>query len=68
MFKNDIVKLSNKFAIELANFENLIPNNLWGTKPATKIGKKNEIDFMHFQGPAHKILSNNILEIIGESK
>jgi len=68
MFKSDINKLSNKHSAEFENFENLIPNNLWGTKPATKIGGKNEIDFMHFQGPAHKILSNKILEIIGESK
>ena len=43
--------------LNFQNFENIIPNNLWGTKPGTKLYTKNEVDFMHFQGPGHKILS-----------
>ena len=37
---------------------------MWGKKPSTTLGKKNEIDFMHFKSDGHKILANSIfLEI-----
>ena len=50
--------------LNFENFENIIPNNLWGTKPGTKLNIKNEVDFMHFQGAGHKILSLKLEEYI----
>ena len=50
--------------INFKNFENIIPNNLWGTKPGTKLHTKNEVDFMHFKGAGHKILSLKLEEYI----
>lgn len=63
-FKKFIKAISNKNKINFVNFEKIIPNYLWGTKPGTNLGTKKEIDFMHFQGPAHKILSENIFNFI----
>ena len=63
-FKKFIKGISNKNEINFVNFEKIIPNYLWGTKPGTNLGTKTEIDFMHFQGPAHKILSENIFNFI----
>ena len=63
-FKKDIKKIVVANDIEFQNLENLIPNTMWGKKPSTTLGKKNEIDFMHFKSDGHKILANSIfLEI-----
>ena len=63
-FKKDIKKIVVANDIEFQNLENLIPNTMWGKKPSTTLGKKNEIDFMHFNSDGHKILANSIfLEI-----
>ena len=50
--------------LNFQDFENIIPNNLWGTKSGTKLNIKNEVDFMHFQGAGHKILSLKLEEYI----
>ena len=65
---NNFLKLSKKISefynINYKNFEKIVPNNLWGTKPGTSIDRKIEVDFMHFQGPAHKILSSHIYNML----
>ncbi len=65
---NSFIKYSEQISenhdVNFRNFEKIIPNNLWGTKPGTSIGRDNEVDFMHFQGPAHKILSNFIYKFL----
>ena len=58
------LQIHNVININYKNFEKIIPNNLWGTKPGTSIERKKEVDFMHFQGPAHKILSSNIYNFL----
>ena len=63
-FLNYSKKISYNNNINFKNFETIIPNNLWGTKPGTSVDRKNEVDFMHFQGPAHKILSSNIYNLL----
>ena len=50
--------------VNFKSFEKIIPNNLCGTKPGTSVDRKVEVDFMHFQGPAHKILSTNIYNFL----
>ena len=63
-FLNFSKNISDNYNINYKNFEKIIPNNLWGTKPGTSIERKKEVDFMHFQGPAHKILSSNIYNFL----
>ena len=57
-------KVSDTNNVNFKSFEKIIPNNLWGTKPGTSVDRKVEVDFMHFQGPAHKILSTNIYNFL----
>ena len=57
-------KVSDANNVNFKSFEKIIPNNLWGTKPGTSVDRKVEVDFMHFQGPAHKILSTNIYNLL----
>ena len=63
-FLNFSKNISDSYNINYKNLEKIIPNNLWGTKPGTSIERKKEVDFMHFQGPAHKILSSNIYNFL----
>ena len=57
-------QVSDTNNVNFKSFEKIIPNNLWGTKPGTSVDRKVEVDFMHFQGPAHKILSTNIYNFL----
>ena len=59
-FKKSLNILSNRHSIRFLNLENIVPNHLWGEKNPTSISKENEIDFMHFQEPGHKILSETL--------
>ena len=59
-FKYDLEKLSKDLDIKYQNFENIIPNSLWGKKNSTTINKEEEIDFMHFRAEGHDLLANII--------
>ena len=48
-FKKDLNNLSKEFDFEYKNFENIIPNSLWGTKNSASFDKEDEVDFMHFR-------------------
>ena len=61
-FKKSLINLSNQNSVKYLNFENIVPNYLWGEKESTSISKKNEIDFMHFKARGHKILSEKIFK------
>ena len=63
-FKKELFSLSTKHNFELHNLESLIPPEYWGTKDATSIKKKKEIDFMHFQESGHKVLANKIFKVL----
>jgi hypothetical protein len=39
----------------LLNLEGLVPNHLWGSI------RREDVDFMHFQGPGHKLLADRLL-------
>ena len=60
-------KISETYKVNFRNYEKIIPNNLWGTKPGTSIHRNKEVDFMHFQGPAHKILSSHIYNFLNSN-
>jgi hypothetical protein len=47
--------------IDLADLDRLVPAELWGTVEESK-----EIDFMHFQGPAHELLGNRVAELLAK--
>ena len=63
-FKKDIKKISIIKDIKFKNLEHLIPNTMWGKNQPKSLGKKNEIDFMHFKFDGHKILANSIFSEI----
>ena len=39
------------------DFDRLVPGRYWGTKAATSLGGKAELDFMHYQEPGHAMLA-----------
>ena len=61
-FKSEIKWISQGFNARFVNFESLVPANLWGTKNATTLGDRQELDFMHFQAGGHKLLADALFE------
>ncbi|MEP1143700.1 MAG: hypothetical protein ABJH52_08270 [Henriciella sp.] len=59
-FRSDVHNITRDCSAHFVNLENLVPNNLWGTKEATTVGGEPELDFMHFQFPGHVILADEI--------
>ena len=59
-FKDELEQVSKKNNITYRNFENIVPNLLWGTKNSSSIDEQQKIDFMHFIAKGHKILANKI--------
>ena len=60
-FKSSVKELLIKNDIRIHDFDNLIPSDYWGFK---NFGKKQDLDFMHFQGEGHNILANAIYELL----
>lgn len=63
-FKNEIVKLAKDYDAIYLNLEDLVPPQFWGSKDSTTGGVSNEIDFMHFQGGGHLLLSEKLNQAI----
>lgn len=62
-FKSEFKSIAKESGARFINLENLIPGELWGTKPATAFGKSDqEIDFMHFQAGGHILLANSLYD------
>ena len=61
-FKSEIKWITQEFNARFVNFESLVPANLWGTKNATTLGDRQELDFMHFQAGGHKLLADALFE------
>ena len=53
-------KYSNPEFNKIFNFRKYCTKSFVGRKDPTSISKDNEIDFMHFQEPGHKILSETL--------
>jgi|TARA_B110001450_G_scaffold206699_1_gene196895 hypothetical protein len=64
-FKESARRSLNKFSFaKYANFEHIVDNSLWGYKESTNLKPSAEVDFMHFQGPGHIILSEKVMEFM----
>lgn len=54
-WKQELSELALNFGAHLVNLEQLVPGNLWGSY----VGQ--DIDFMHFQGPGHRLVAEALL-------
>jgi hypothetical protein len=61
-FKNEVKQIceTEKGKLYFANFDTIIPGNLWGYKGATNLLEKREVDYMHFQFRGHQILADSL--------
>tara|TARA_B100001758_G_C18416994_1_gene621021 strand:- start:6720 stop:7847 length:1128 start_codon:yes stop_codon:yes gene_type:complete len=59
--KNMSLKYPNVF---YENLEDIIKSEYWGLKNSTTVGEELELDFMHFNADAHKVLSEKLYNII----
>ncbi len=63
-WKSELQGISKQFGATFVNLEKLVPGEYWGTYV------EGEIDFMHFQGPGHRLLAQTlmpqVLQIIKE--
>jgi hypothetical protein len=53
-WKSSVETMVRSFGASFVNLENTVPKELWGTYQG------DDIDFMHFQGPGHKLLAQAI--------
>lgn len=67
-FKNEVQMLSKEQHAQFVNFEDLVPADLWGSKGATTLGEKTELDFMHFQAGGHILLANEVVKHLIQAK
>jgi hypothetical protein len=63
-FKTDVASLAKTYHTAFFNLENLVPAELWGTKGSTSGGVSQELDFMHFQAGGHKLLADQLAELV----
>ena len=54
-WKNEMIVTSKQYGAHLVNLEKLVPGELWGAY----VG--DDIDFMHFQGPGHRLVAEALL-------
>lgn len=57
----ELRKKSASIQLQYVDLDKLVPAELWGTVENSK-----EIDFMHFQGPAHEILGAKVAALLKE--
>lgn len=61
-FKLDIGNIVSTYEhVSFVNLESIVLSQYWGTKEATNLLGKEELDFMHFQYAGHKLLYENLL-------
>lgn len=56
-FKAQTQALARRYGAAWLDFDRLVPGRYWGTKAATRLGGKAELDFMHYQEPGHALLA-----------
>ena len=54
-WKEEVGEITRRFGAYLVNLEQLVPGELWGTYTG------DDIDFMHFQGPGHRLVAEALL-------
>jgi hypothetical protein len=61
-FKSSVkeICMKEKGLFYFADFDTIIPGNLWGYKEATNLTEKREADYMHFQFKGHQILADSL--------
>lgn len=57
-FKAELEHLVQQHGATFENLENLVPDESWGTKSSTSFKASEEIDFMHFAFPGHRLLAD----------
>jgi hypothetical protein len=57
-FKKEIKVISQKFNINLYNFENIVPAQFWGQRKSINHHDIENIDFMHFKSEGHRLLAD----------
>jgi hypothetical protein len=65
-FKIDVERAALRSDAKFANLENLVPDELWGLKASTSLGKEEELDFMHFQAAGHVLLASRLNDLIAD--
>lgn len=63
-FKLKVEKLGDRAGVYFVNLEQLVPEELWGTKATTSLEGDRELDFMHFQFGGHQLLANRLTELV----
>ncbi len=61
-FQKDIVALTKAEGVVFVDLGSLIPGRFWGKKVTTSLSGTEELDFMHFQAPGHKLLTNALAD------
>ena len=63
-FKKNAHDIATRYGASFSNLEGVVPARYWGTKASTNLGGGQEIDFMHFQGPGHRILAEALADFL----
>ena len=56
-FKSELQTLVLQHGGIFENLEQLVPDEFWGTKASTSLKSAEEMDFMHFAYPGHRLLA-----------
>lgn len=67
-FKREVENLASIYKAKFSDLEGLVPNELWGMKGSTTVGKDSggELDFMHFQMGGHELLADKLYSFIND--
>jgi len=57
-WKQELQGIAQHYSAHFRDLDALVPGNLWGTY------HENDVDFMHFQGDAHKLLARELHRIM----
>jgi len=66
-FKLELLQLVLQNGALFENLEQLVPDDFWGTKASTSLESAEEIDFMHFAYPGHRLLADALDRLVIEA-
>lgn len=67
-FKREAEILATRYGATFRNFEDLVPEELWGRKDSTSMSAEAEVDFMHFTSAGHAVLADCIGSLLADVK